>query len=83
MCYGLDVFLASSISGLALVTNRGHMNDRSNEIIKQLNRLANNRTLPTQARNKMLEAARHIKDLQHECATCQRNVSGVLNCIEI
>ncbi len=51
------------------------MNDRSFEIIKQLNRLANNRTLPTQARNKMLEAARHIKDLHREYATYQRSKS--------
>ncbi len=48
------------------------MNDRSNEIIKQLNRLANNRTLPMQARNKMLEAARHIKDLHDEFARYQK-----------
>ncbi len=39
------------------------MIDRSNEIVKQLNRLANDRNLPPQTRNKMLEAARHIQDL--------------------
>jgi hypothetical protein len=39
------------------------MIDRSNEIIKQLNRLANDRSLPPKARNKMLETAQHIKDL--------------------
>ncbi len=64
-----------SVSGLAIVTNRGDMNDRSNEIIKHLNRLANNRDLPLQARNKMLEAARHIKDLHLKCETCQKQES--------
>jgi len=40
------------------------MNNRSNEIIKQLNRLANDRSLPTQARNKINDAVRHIRELQ-------------------
>ena len=41
------------------------MNDRSGKIIKQLNRLANDRSLPMQARNKINDAARHIRELQH------------------
>lgn len=40
------------------------MNNRSNEIIKQLNRLANDRSLPTQARNKINDVVRHIRELQ-------------------
>ena len=41
------------------------MNNRSSEIIKQLNRLANDRSLPMQARNKINDAVRHIRQLQH------------------
>lgn len=44
------------------------MIDRSNEIIKQLNRLANDRSLAPQTRNKVREAARHIRDLQVKLA---------------
>ena len=40
------------------------MNDRSKEIVKQLNRLANDRNIPKQARNKINNAARHIRTLQ-------------------
>jgi uncharacterized protein (UPF0147 family) len=40
------------------------MNSRTNEVIKQLNRLANDRSLPMQVRNKINDAARHIKELQ-------------------
>lgn len=39
------------------------MNDRSNEIIKQLNRLANERSLTPNVRNKIREAQHHIQDL--------------------
>ena len=42
------------------------MNDRGNEIIKHLNRLANDRSLPQQARNKARDAVQYIKELQHE-----------------
>ncbi len=44
------------------------MNSRTNEIIKQLNRLANDRSLPIQARNKINEAVRHMRELQHRLA---------------
>ena len=40
------------------------MNTRSNEIIKQLNRLANDRSLPPQARNKLRDVIQHVKELQ-------------------
>lgn len=40
------------------------MNTRTNEIIKQLNRLVNDRSLSMQARNKINEAVRHIRELQ-------------------
>ncbi len=39
------------------------MIDRSNEIIKHLNRLANDRSLSPQARGRVREAAQHIKEL--------------------
>jgi uncharacterized protein (UPF0147 family) len=40
------------------------MNRRSREIIKQLNRLVNDRSLPLHARNKINVALRHIRELQ-------------------
>ena len=39
------------------------MNDRSNEIIKQLNRLANDRNLALNVRNKVRDALHHIQYL--------------------
>ena len=63
MGHGLNVLIVTSNSGLTTATDREHMIDRSNQIIKQLNRLANDRSLPPQARNKMHEAIQHIKDL--------------------
>jgi hypothetical protein len=39
------------------------MNDRSSEIIMQLNRLSNERSLTQNVRNKIREAQHHIKDL--------------------
>ena len=39
------------------------MINKNNEIIKHLNRLANDRTLPLQARKKISEAAHYIDDL--------------------
>ncbi len=42
------------------------MTERSYEIIKQLNRLVNDRSLAPHARNKLQDAVRHIKDLQTE-----------------
>jgi len=44
------------------------MNNRSSEIIKQLNRLVNDRSLPMQARNRINEAVRHIRELQLKLA---------------
>ena len=50
---------------LAILANyREHMNNRSTEVIRQLNRLANDRSLPPLTRNKILDAIRHIKELQ-------------------
>ena len=49
---------AESGSGRAQVENRSH------EIVKQLNRLANDRSLPMQARNKISQALQHVKELQ-------------------
>lgn len=46
------------------LTNESQMIERSNEVIKQLNRLANDRSLAPQTRNKLREAVQHIKDLQ-------------------
>lgn len=42
------------------------MIERSYEIIKHLNRLANDRSLPLAARNKVRDAAQHIKLLHAE-----------------
>ena len=39
------------------------MNDRSSEIIMQLNRLSNERSLTQNVRNKIREAQHHIQDL--------------------
>ena len=43
------------------------MIDRSNEIVKELNRLVNDRNLQPQVRNKISRAVQYIKDL-HEAA---------------
>ncbi len=45
------------------------MTERSYEIIKQLNRLVNDRNLAPHARNKLRDAVRHIKDLQSEVSS--------------
>ena len=39
------------------------MIEKSNEVIKELNRLVNDRSLKPQVRNKISRAAQHIKDL--------------------
>ena len=39
------------------------MTSRSNEIIKQLNRLANDRNIPHLARNNIRDAVQHIREL--------------------
>jgi hypothetical protein len=39
------------------------MIERSSEIIKQLNRIANDRNITPQTRNKIRQAVLHIKDL--------------------
>jgi uncharacterized protein (UPF0147 family) len=50
------------------------MESKSNEIIKRLNRLTNDRNLPMQARNKISEALQHIREMQLELDTA-RNTS--------
>ena len=50
------------------ITLREFMNSKSNEIIKQLNRLVNDRSLPMQARNRINEAVRHIREMQLKLA---------------
>jgi hypothetical protein len=52
------------------------MTERSNEIIRQLNRLANDRNLPPQVRNKVLDALQHIKDLDFRLKEYQRDQLG-------
>ncbi|MEM7564708.1 MAG: hypothetical protein AAF353_16910 [Pseudomonadota bacterium] len=42
------------------------MKDRSDEIVKQLNRLANDRSLAPIARNKIRDAVQHIKDMHQQ-----------------
>ncbi len=45
-------------------SGREEVENRSHEIVKQLNRLANDRSLPMQARNKINQALQHVKELQ-------------------
>ena len=40
------------------------MSERSNEIIKQLNRLTNDHSLAPRVRAQILDAVRYIKDIQ-------------------
>ena len=49
------------------------MNDRSNEIIKQLNRLANDRNLALNVRNKVRDALHHIQDLNLKLKEFERD----------
>ena len=52
----------------------GKVQSKSNEIIKRLNRLTNDRSLPMQARNKISEALQHIRELQLKLDT-SKNIS--------
>ena len=63
------------------------MNDRSNEIIMQLNRLANERGLTLNVRNKIREAQHHIQDLsiklkEFECDQLIQN-RRTMNIVEV
>jgi hypothetical protein len=49
------------------------MNDRSNEIINQLNRLVNDRTLTLNVRNKIRETLHHIQDLDVKLEEFERD----------
>ncbi len=49
------------------------MMDKSDEIIKQLNRLANDRRLAPNARDRVREAMQHIKDLGFRMKEIQRD----------
>ena len=49
------------------------MNDRSNEIIKQLHRLANDRNLALNVRNKVRDALHHIQDLNLKLKEFERD----------
>ena len=62
-----------SISILAILTHGEHMNDRSDEIIKQLNRLTNDRSLTPNVRNKIREAQHHIQDLDLKLEELERD----------
>jgi hypothetical protein len=48
------------------------MNGRSNEIIKQLNRLANDRNLDPNARNKIRDAIQHLREMQLKLSELRR-----------
>lgn len=52
------------------------MSNRSSEIIKQLNRLANDRSLPTPTRNRIRDAVRHISELALELSAQERKDSS-------
>jgi hypothetical protein len=49
------------------------MNDRSDEIIKQLNRLANDRSLAISVRNKIRQALHHIQELNFQLDEFERD----------
>jgi hypothetical protein len=42
------------------------MSNRSDEVMKQLNRLVNDRNITPQARNQIREAMNHIRDLHYQ-----------------
>lgn len=48
------------------------MNTNTDEIIKQLNRLANDRNLTPNARKQILDAVRHIREMQFKLSELER-----------
>ena len=42
------------------------MLDKSDDIVRQLNRLANDRNIAPRSRNQLLDAAQHIRDLHQQ-----------------
>ena len=55
------------------------MNHRTEEIIKQLNRLANDRNLATYTRNKLRDAISHIRELQLKLSELIRDPEIAMN----
>ena len=55
------------------------MNDRSDEVIKQLNRLANDRSLVPYARNKLRDAINHVRELQYKLSALVGDAEPVSN----
>jgi len=55
------------------------MNNRTEEIIKQLNRLANDRNLAPYTRNKLWDAINHIRELQLRLSESTRDPELVMN----
>ena len=55
------------------------MNNRSDEIIKQLNRLANDRSVGSHTRNKARDAINHVRDLQLKLSVLMRDAELVMN----
>jgi hypothetical protein len=53
------------------------MDDRGNEIMKQLNRLANDRSLSPQVRNKVRDASQYIKNM-HKKLGCYKDLDILL-----
>ena len=51
------------------------MNTNTDEIIKQLNRLANDRSLNPSARRQILDAVRHIRDMQLRLSELRRETT--------
>jgi len=72
MYCGSVEFVVATISLLEIFTYRVPMIDKSSELVKQLNRLVNDRSLAPQARNKVREAMLHIKDLNIKLKEIQR-----------
>lgn len=55
------------------------MNNRSEEIIKQLNRLANDRSVASHTRNKARDAINHVRELQLKLSDFMREAELVMN----
>lgn len=55
------------------------MNHRSDEVIKQLNRLANDRSLAPYVRNKLRDAINHVRELQFKLSALAGDAETVTN----
>ena len=52
------------------------MNERTNEIVKKLQRLSNDRVLPRNARNQIQEAINYLKSLDEQMLVSEAVLAG-------